>query len=115
VSEQHPSTEVEPDYRFTLANERTFLAYIRTALAFDAAGVAAVQFLTTVGETPVRVVGAILTLAGIALSVGAYARWRANVQAMRRGAPLPPTAMPLGLAATTFLVSVIAVVFIALS
>ena len=28
-----------PDYRFSLANERTFLAWIRTALGFLAAGV----------------------------------------------------------------------------
>ena len=29
----------EPDYRFTLANERTFLAWLRTALALIAGGV----------------------------------------------------------------------------
>ncbi len=28
-----------PDYRFSLANERTFLAWVRTALGFLAAGV----------------------------------------------------------------------------
>lgn len=116
MSEQRSQNiEVEPDYRFTLANERTFLAYIRTALAFDAAGVAGVHFLTTVGQTSVRVVGVILALVGIGLSVGAYWRWRANVQAMRRGAPLPATPMPLGLAAATLVVSVIAVALIALS
>ena len=30
----------DPDPRFTLANERTFLAWIRTSIAFMAAGVA---------------------------------------------------------------------------
>ena len=35
----------EPDYRFTLANERTFLAWIRTALALIAGGVALVQLV----------------------------------------------------------------------
>jgi putative membrane protein len=34
---RHEGTE--PDYRFTLANERTFLAWIRTALALLAGGV----------------------------------------------------------------------------
>ena len=29
----------DPDYRFSLANERTFLAWIRTALAFMAAAI----------------------------------------------------------------------------
>lgn len=35
----------EPDYRFTLANERTFLAWIRTALALLAGGVAVIKLV----------------------------------------------------------------------
>ena len=35
----------DPDPRFTFANERTFLAWNRTALAFVAAGLAAAEFL----------------------------------------------------------------------
>ena len=42
-------TEQEPDYRFTLANERTFLAWIRTALALIAGGVAVVQLVPAFG------------------------------------------------------------------
>jgi putative membrane protein len=37
--------EREPDYRFTLANERTFLAWQRTALGLLAAAVALVQLV----------------------------------------------------------------------
>ncbi len=37
--------DLEPDYRFTLANERTFLAWQRTALGLLAAAVAVVQFV----------------------------------------------------------------------
>ena len=37
----------DPDYRFTLANERTFLAWIRTALALLAGGVLLHQFAST--------------------------------------------------------------------
>ena len=38
-------TPIEPDYRFTLANERTFLAWQRTSLGLMAAAVAVVQFM----------------------------------------------------------------------
>lgn len=100
----------EPDYRFTLANERTFLAYLRTALALDAAGLAAVQFLTDLQvEWARRAVGVILVTAGILASVGAYRRWRANQRAIRAGAGLPPTLMPFGLAAAVLVVSAAAV------
>src|SRR3546814_13520956 len=46
--------EAEPDYRFTLANERTFLAWIRTALALIAGGIAVVQFVPSFGIPGVR-------------------------------------------------------------
>jgi putative membrane protein len=96
----------EPDYRFTLANERTFLAYVRTALALDAASVAAMQFLTSVEDLWVRrSISVVLAVAGISASIGAYVRWRANVAAMRRDGPLPATLMPLGLAAAALVVS----------
>ncbi|WP_353827150.1 YidH family protein [Agromyces sp. SYSU T0242] len=81
---------VEPDYRFTLANERTFLAWIRTALALLAGGVLLHQFATAL-EPRVVVLGLaiLLAVASAALSVGAYTRWRANEIAMRRNGPLP--------------------------
>jgi putative membrane protein len=108
-------THAEPDYRFTLANERTFLAYVRTALALDAAGVAAVQFLTAVEPLTVRrVIGVVLAVAGIGVSIGAYVRWRANLAAMRRGAPLPSSLLPLGLAVSAFVVSVAVLYLLAL-
>jgi putative membrane protein len=80
----------DPDYRFTLANERTFLAWIRTALAILAGGVLLHQFATGLG--PVAAVAAlavVLALAAAVLSVGAYTRWRANEIAMRHGRALP--------------------------
>lgn len=80
----------EPDYRFTLANERTFLAWIRTALALLAAGVLLDQFSTQL--TPhggVATAAVLLSWAAAALSVLAYTRWRGNDIAMRHKAPLP--------------------------
>lgn len=108
------STGVDPDYRYTLANERTFLAWFRTALALIAGGVAVVQLLPPQhfpGER--RVVGVLLALGGGALSVAAVQRWRRVQAAMRRGEELPGTRIPLvlgvGLAALTAAVVVLLV------
>ena len=45
---------VEPDYRMSLAAERTYLAYVRTSLALLAAGVAVVGVLPNAGHLPLR-------------------------------------------------------------
>jgi putative membrane protein len=93
--------EREPDYRFSLANERTFLAWVRTALALLAAAVAIVK-LVPGGELSWlrRVLGVLLGAIGLAVSASAYARYRSVQAAMRRGQPLPRAAgLPvLGLA-----------------
>ena len=81
----------EPDPRFTLANERTFLAWIRTALALMAGGVG-VEALNAVAAAPsdLRVVLAVaLLLAGVLCSTTAFTRWVATERALRRGRPLP--------------------------
>jgi putative membrane protein len=86
----------EPDYRFTLANERTFLAWIRTALALLAGGVAVVQLVPALSIPGIRHgLGTVLTAAGGVLAVLAVRRWQ-NVQAaMRRGVELPKSWMPV--------------------
>jgi putative membrane protein len=80
----------EPDYRFTLANERTFLAWIRTALAILAAGVLLDQFSTKLQPHAIMVaVAAMMCLLAAGLSWVAYQRWSVNEQAMRHRRPLP--------------------------
>jgi len=98
-----------PDYRFTLANERTFLAWVRTALALMAAGVAVVQFVP--GLSVVRhALGFVLITMGGVLAAASYAHWGRNERAMRLGQQLPRSAIPrlvaivLALAAFTALV-----------
>ncbi|MGI9822387.1 YidH family protein [Agromyces sp. Marseille-Q5079] len=80
----------EPDYRFTLANERTFLAWIRTALALLAGGVLLFEFAPSIGPRGLVLVLAV-GLAVVAAVLGglSYVRWRANEIAMRHGRPLP--------------------------
>ena len=87
----------EPDYRFSLANERTFLAWIRTALSLLAGGVLLEQFATRL-EPRFVVVGLAIALAILSsiLSAVAYLRWKASEIAMRHDRPLPATiAIPL--------------------
>jgi putative membrane protein len=90
----------EPDYRFSLANERTLLAWVRTALALDAAGLGVVRFAPPLGvEGGREVVGGILVLLGAAAAWSGYRRFLAADRAIRAGAPLPAHAAPRLLAA----------------
>ncbi len=79
---------IEPDYRFTLANERTFLAWIRTALALLAGGVLLHQFATELGpRLAVTVLSVGLGVVAAVLSAVSYTRWRGNEIAIRQGRP----------------------------
>ena len=102
--------EREPDYRFTLANERTFLAWLRTALALDAAGIAVVHLLPPLLVPGVReLAGVSLVALGAVVAGGAYSRWRRYQQALRQGRPLPPSRLPAVLVVVLTVVSVLAV------
>jgi putative membrane protein len=92
----------EPDVRFTLANERTFLAWNRTALALVVAGLGIVQLLPPFPGVPWgrHALGVPLIVLGAGVSVTSYWEWRRNQAALRRGAPLPRSVLPQVLAAT---------------
>ncbi len=77
----------EPDYRFTLANERTLLAYERTAIALVAAALAVLHLLDK--GWPTTVLGVALIAAGAVASGAGYARFRAVERALRAGSALP--------------------------
>lgn len=80
----------EPDYRFTLANERTFLAWIRTALAMLAGSVAIVQLVPHFAVPDARkTIGGLLAVISIAMVAYSGLRWHSVQQAMRQDAPLP--------------------------
>ncbi|WP_203336295.1 DUF202 domain-containing protein [Nocardioides limicola] len=79
----------EPDYRFSFANERTFLAWLRTALALLAAGVAVDVVPLDLDEPVRRGLAALLVGLGLLAAVAAWLRWAAAERAMRRRQPLP--------------------------
>lgn len=81
---------VEPDYRYSLANERTFLAWIRTGLGLIAGGVAVEQFATLSQGWIEKVVGVIGVLLGGILAGWALQHWRRVQRAIERDEPLPP-------------------------
>lgn len=86
----------DPDPRFTLANERTYLAWIRTALALVAGGVGLEAFVVDMPPVLRRVLAAGLVLLGAALAVGAFVRWVATERALRARRSLPlPALVPL--------------------
>src|ERR1700683_4002883 len=92
----------EPDPRFTFANERTFLAWSRTALALVVAGLAIVQLLPPFPGVPAgrHLLGVPLIALGAVLAVAAYIEWVRNQHALRRGEPMPKSNMPWILAAS---------------
>jgi putative membrane protein len=109
--------EGEPDARFTFANERTFLAWMRTALALVAAGLAIVQLLPPFPGVRWgrHAIGIPLIVLGSAVAVISYREWDANQRALRRGDPLRPTRLPSFLAATIALVALVAAVLALIS
>jgi len=98
----------EPDYRFTLANERTFLAWIRTALALAAGGLAAISLLD--GFWGGEALGILLLVLSFATAASAYRRWALNERSMRLNEPLPTSRLPMMMAVGTALVAIVAAV-----
>jgi putative membrane protein len=89
-----------PEAQFQLANERTYLAWLRTALALVASGVAAARLLS--GQSlrwAWEMVGVLLILAGVVTAALARRRWRATDAAIREGEPLPAPSVAVMIAA----------------
>ena len=106
----------EPDYRFSLANERTLLAWVRTALALDVAGLGVVRFAPPLGVPGGReLVGGVLVLLGAATAWSGYRRFLATDRAMRADEPIAAPAAPRGLAAALAVISVVILALLAVN
>jgi len=115
--QQGPDAGTEPDARFTLANERTFLAWNRTALALVVAGLGIIQLLPPFPGVPLgrHLLGIPLIILGAAVSVTAYWDWRRTQAALRRREPLPRAVLPVVLAAAITGIAVLSAVVVLIS
>ena len=102
------------DVRFSYANERTFLAWNRTALALVTAGLAITQLLPPF-DVPGgrRMIGIPLIVLGIVIALASLRQWRLNEKAMHTGAPLPSSPLPVLIALVIGITSIIALVLAA--
>lgn len=88
-----------PDYRFSLANERTFLAWLRTGLALVAGGLGVAQFLPPLPVAHLREgIAVALLLLGGTVAVRAVDHWARTERAIRLGRELPTSRFPALLA-----------------
>jgi putative membrane protein len=104
-----------PDYRFSLANERTFLAWIRTGLALIGGGLAVAAFIPPLRWPHVReTIAVALLILGAAVALHAVDHWARCERAIRLGLPLPASRFPallgciIGLGAVALLILVLA-------
>lgn len=103
---------IEPDYRFTLANERTFLAWQRTSLGLLAAAVAVVQFMPELTVPGLRhILGVAVGAMAILTAIAGLRRWARVDRAMRHDQPLPRAAAPTFLTAGLAMMGLITVSF----
>lgn len=101
---------VEPDPRFSLANERTFLAWIRTTLAL-LAGAAAVHALDlNVSATIERIASTMLAMAGLICAVNAWRGWAATERALRQGRPMPSNSVGIVIVAIIAAASIVMII-----
>lgn len=103
-------TGSEPDYRFSLANERTALAWNRTALALLAGGVALNTLDVPMHHALKQLIAAGLVLLAALAAAASWLRWAKAERAVRRGEPLPSSPLLAVVAAMTVLLAVVLVI-----
>jgi inner membrane protein YidH len=106
------TTGEEPDPRFTLANERTFLAWTRTSLALLATGLAIAEFLRSQPRGVRLAIGIPLMLLAALISARSFGRWESVERALRMHRPLPYSGFPRLIGAAIAVITVAAAVLL---
>lgn len=104
------ATGTEPDPRFTFANERTFLAWLRTALALVSAGIVLDVVDLPLAEAEERFIALSLVMLGLACALSSWARWARAERALRRQEPLPSSSLGVFLAVGVVVICVVLLV-----
>ncbi len=108
-----PVPSPHPDYRFTLANERTLLAWLRTGLALVAGGVAVATYAPDLGARWASAVVALALVAvGLGAAIGGYVRWRRYESAIAADEALPESRLAPGVFAAVGMVVVVVAVLV---
>ncbi|TWP38554.1 YidH family protein [Leekyejoonella antrihumi] len=102
----------DPDYRFSFANERTFLAWIRTSLALLAGGVALDTLSLSIPPAVRRTLACALIIFGMICAGAAWLRWAAAERAMRTGSSLPSARLPGALAGVLIVCALVVLVVV---
>jgi putative membrane protein len=103
----------EPDPRFSFANERTFLAWIRTALALMAGGLALQAFPLSIPAPAREGLALVLVCLAIVCAVAGWVRWARSEHAMRNDAPLPALSVGVFVATVVATIGVVLIVGLA--
>ena len=105
----------EPDYRFSMANDRTFLAWNRTVLGLLAGAVAIVQLVGGKASVVAKIVAFVLVALAVLLTVSSYLGWQDRQRRMRLDQPLGHSRIPMILATTLVGVSALVLLIVVLA
>lgn len=100
----------DPDFRFTLANERTFLAWVRTSIAIMVAGLAVAEFFDSRSEETRLAIALPLLVLGAVIAYTAYGAWHTRERAMRLQERIPYSWLPRVLAVCVAAIAVLATI-----
>lgn len=104
----------EPDPRFSLANERTFLTWITTGLALLSAGMALHALLPSFKPQFTRPAEILLIICGLMCPLQAWFGWSRVEAALREGRPLPSPWLSVSLALALTAVGVLVLLAVVL-